>query len=88
MIKLGKETREELLASIRRYADEELEMEIGNLKAGLMLDYIVEEIGPSIYNEAIKDARAYFFSKVEDLEGTCWETELPYWPKRDEGRRP
>ena len=85
-MKLAKETREELVASIKRYADEELEVEVGDLKAGLLLDYVLEEIGPSIYNEAIKDAQAYFFAKVEDLEGTCWEAELPYWPKRDERR--
>ncbi len=82
-MKLKKETREELIRSIKRYADEELEVEIGDLKAGLLLDYCLEEIGPSVYNEAIKDAQAYFLGKVEDLEGSCYEPELGYWPKRD-----
>ncbi len=82
-MKLDKETREQLVASIKRYAAEELEIEVGDLKAGLLLDYCLEEIGPSVYNEAIKDARAYFFDKVEDLEGSCYRPELPYWPNRD-----
>ncbi len=81
-MKLQKETRRELIESIRRYAAEELDIEIGELKASLLLDYCLEEIGPSVYNEAIKDARAYFFGKVEDLEGSCYEPELTYWPKR------
>lgn len=82
-MKLRRETREALIASIKRYAAEELEIEIGDLKAGLLLDYCLEEIGPSVYNEAIQDARAYFFDKVEDLEGVCYRPELGYWPKRD-----
>lgn len=83
---LDKETRARLVESIKRYADEELELEIGDLKAGLLLDYCLEEIGPSVYNEAIKDAQAYFFGKVEDLEGSCYEPELAYWPQRDRRR--
>ncbi len=82
-MKLKKETREELIISIKRYADDELELTIGDLKANLFLDYILEEIGPSVYNEAIQDARAYFLEKVGDLEGTCYQPELPYWPERD-----
>ena len=86
-MKPDKETRAELIASLKRYAEEELELEMGDLKAGLLLDYILEEIGPSVYNDAIQDARAYFFEKVEDLEGSCYRPELPYWPKRDGERR-
>ena len=82
-MKLDKKTRAALVESIKRYAEEELEIEIGDLKAGLFLDYCLEEIGPSIYNEAITDARAYFLGKVDDLEGSCYEPELGFWPKRD-----
>lgn len=82
-MRLDKERRAALLPSLRRYAEEELEIEIGDLKATLLLDYILEEIGPTIYNEAIQDAKAFFFDKIEDLDGTCYEAELPYWEKRD-----
>ncbi len=82
-MKLEKETRRQLVESIKRYAAEELEIEIGDLKASLLLDYCLEEIGPSVYNEAIKDAQAYFLGKVEDLEGSCYQPELAYWPERD-----
>lgn len=82
-MKLDKETRAALVASLERYAEEELEISIGDLKANLLLDYILEEAGPSVYNEAIQDARAFFFDKIEDLEATCYRDELPYWPKRD-----
>ena len=80
-IKLSPETTRRLVASIKRYATENLDEEIGDLKAGLMLDYCLKEIGPSIYNQAIADAQAYFTGRVADLEGVCHEPEFGFWPR-------
>ena len=83
-IKLPPETVKQLHASIKRYFAEELEQDIGDLKAGMVLDYVVKEIGPSVYNQAIADAQAYFQDRVTDLDGVCFEKEFGYWrAKRD-----
>jgi len=74
-IKLSAETRKRLLASIKRYTAENLDEEIGDLKAGLLLDFCLKEIGPPIYNQAIADAQAYFADRVADIEGVCHEQE-------------
>ena len=71
-----------MVASIKRYAAENLDEEIGDLKAGLLLEYCLKEIGPSIYNQAIADAQAYLTGRVADLEGVCHEEEFGYWPRR------
>jgi len=80
-ITLSPETIKRLVASIKRYAAENLDEEIGDLKAGLLLDYCLKEIGPSIYNQAIADAQAYFTGRVADLEGVCHEPEFGFWPR-------
>ena len=80
-ITLSPETIKRLVASIKRYAAENLDEEIGDLKAGLLLDYCLKEIGPSIYNQAIADAQAYFTGRVPDLEGVCHEPEFGFWPR-------
>ena len=59
-ITLPPEAKKQLLGSIKRYAAENLDQDIGDLKAGMLLDYVLKEIGPSIYNQAIADAQAYF----------------------------
>ena len=83
-IKLPPETVKQLHASIKRFFAEELEQDIGDLKAGTVLDYVIKEIGPSIYNGAIADAQAYFQERVTDLDGVCYEPALGYWrAKRD-----
>jgi len=81
-MKLEKDTEQYLLASIKRFFGEELEMEIGDLKAALVLDFFVGEMGPSIYNQAIADAQAFFTEKVSDLAGVHNEAEFDYWKRR------
>lgn len=73
------EVRHRAIASLRRYVDEELEQEIGDLKADLLLGYVLEELGPTIYNRAIADARAFFEERAADLDGVCYRAEFPFW---------
>ena len=80
-ITLSPEIRKQLVASIKRYAAENLDEEIGDLKAGLLLDYCLQEIGPAVYNQAIADAQSYFTGRVADLEGVCHEPEFGFWPR-------
>lgn len=57
-IRLPDPTRQELLASIQRYFIEERGEEIGDLQATFFLDFVLREVGPSIYNQAIRRAGA------------------------------
>ena len=81
-IKLEKDTEQYLLGSIRRFFSDELDEDIGDLKAMLVLDFCTREIGPSIYNQAIADAQAYFEEKAADLAGVRFEAEFDFWKKR------
>lgn len=81
-LELDKEQTSALLGSLRRYAREELDTELSELRAKLLLDYILQEIGPFAYNCGVKDAEQYFRARVEDLPATCFEDGLTYWTKR------
>jgi uncharacterized protein (DUF2164 family) len=85
-ITLTPEIAGRLRASIKRFVLEQLEQDIGDLKAGLLLDYVLKEVGPVIYNRAIADAQAYFEGRVADLEGVCYEAEFTYWTPPPDGR--
>jgi len=86
-IKLSEDATKEALASIRRYCALNLEMEVGDLQAGALLDFFLKELAPSVYNAAIADAQTYFSGRLADLEGTCYEPEFGYWPKSSTVRR-
>lgn len=81
-IKLSPEARTRATSSIRRYFAEELDLDIGDLKAGGVLDFFVEEIGPTIYNQAIADARSFFDERAADLAAICYQAEFSFWDQR------
>ena len=85
-ITLSDENKKKAIASLRRYAAEELDRELNELPAQLFLDYIVQEIGPLVYNAAIADAQAYFRDRAADLENVLYSPEFLYWQKS--GKRP
>jgi uncharacterized protein (DUF2164 family) len=86
-IALSDETMKKLVASIRRFFAEEREEEIGELQARLLLDFILEEIGPSVYNAAVAEAQTYMRDRVADLDGACFRPELAYWGRRSDRKR-
>ena len=67
--KLAKEVKEEIVADIQRYFSDELDESIGNLSAELLLQFMIEKVGPAIYNQGIRDAHALVSKKLEDLYG-------------------
>jgi uncharacterized protein (DUF2164 family) len=82
-IELSKEARAESVASIQQYFDRNMPEPIGELPAGLLLNFFLEEIGPVIYNKAIADAQSRLAVRVADLSGELYEDEFQYWPRTD-----
>ena len=82
-IELSKEDRAQAIASIERYFEVNFEQKIGNISAGALLGFVLEEIGPSIYNRAVSDAKERMLMRVEDLEFEVREDEFQYWRKFD-----
>jgi uncharacterized protein (DUF2164 family) len=85
-VELSKQARTDAIASLKRYFEENLEP-IGDLPAGLMLNYIVEEIGPVIYNKAINDAQARLQQRVTELDGELFAPEFEYWQNVEKKRK-
>ena len=75
------ETEKQMTKSLMRYFEESMDEELTDLKAKLLIDFFIKEIGPSIYNLAIKDAQSVMIENVSDLEGTCYQEEFGYWKR-------
>lgn len=78
-IQLDKRVEAALLTSLQRYCQTELDLPLGNLPGQHLLQFIIEEIGPSIYNQAVQDAQQHLLAKVSDLNIDCHAEEQPYW---------
>lgn len=75
-LELPPETSERLIAAIKLYFLEHRNEEIGDLQAGFLLEFCLEEIGPAIYNKGVRDAQVHLARVVEDLDSVIFETEL------------
>jgi uncharacterized protein (DUF2164 family) len=86
-IELSKEDRAQAITSIERYFRENMEEKIGNIAAGGLLGFILEEIGPCIYNKAVSDAQERLQARVTELDFEVHEEEFAYWRKFDKQRK-
>lgn len=77
-IELAAETKQSLQDALKAYFRDERGEEIGDLQASFLLEFILAEIGPSIYNQAIKDAQGSMQRTVADLDLTLHEPEFGY----------
>jgi uncharacterized protein (DUF2164 family) len=80
-IELTKEDRQQAIASIERYFRENMEEKIGNIAASGLLSYILEEIGPNIYNKGVADAQERMQARLADIDFEVHEDEFVYWRK-------
>ena len=76
-IKLTDDRRARMIRSIQKYFAEQLDREIGDLAASLLLEFFVKELGAPVYNQAIRDAHGFLQDKLVDLEGEFYEPEEP-----------
>lgn len=84
-LELTGDARKVAIASIRRPFQGELDREIGDLKSSLVLDFVLAELGPSMYNIGVADAKAFFAERTEDLNALSLE-EFTYWPSASRRR--
>jgi len=79
--------RQQAIASLQTYAEQNLAEPLNGLAAGLLLDFFLEEIGPLVYNRGVADAQQRMQLKLTDLEGELQADAFQYWPSRSRKRR-
>ncbi|WP_296228624.1 DUF2164 domain-containing protein [Ralstonia sp. UBA689] len=80
-IELDRDTRDEAIQSLQRYFTEHMEERIGNIQAGALLNFFLEEIGPVVYNLAVHEAQERLHTRVAELDYECHEEPFTYWSK-------
>lgn len=81
-ITLPKPARDQAIASIERYFLEERDERIGNIAAGALLGFFLDEVGPTLYNQAVAEAQERLQQRVTELDIELHEDEFRYWHKR------
>ena len=68
-ITLSEEKRKEMIVTIQNYFEQERDEVLGDLAASIILDFIINQLGPDFYNQGIYDSYRYMNDRVEDILG-------------------
>jgi uncharacterized protein (DUF2164 family) len=63
------------VSRLRGFFSEEFEEDLSGFRAEKVLDFFLDELGPPVYNQAVKDARGFMLRKLDDLDGEVYESE-------------
>jgi uncharacterized protein (DUF2164 family) len=81
-IELTREARDEAVASIKKYFEENMGEPVGDLAAGGLLNFFLEEVGPAVYNRGVADAQQRLQERLSELDAEVHEEEFQYWRRR------
>ena len=73
-ISLKDERKENILNGIIELHAKEFDEELSLFRAEEILNFFVRTLGPSIYNQAIQDARGFMTEKLDRPAVPCWIT--------------
>lgn len=66
-IKLNQDAKTDIIRSIQNFFLSERDEEISEFQASIFLDFILNEVGIYIYNQAISDAHELTTLKLEEI---------------------
>lgn len=86
-ILLQPEQRDEAIRSLVLYARDNFPEPLGNLGADALLEFILEEIGPCIYNQAVTDVQERLQAQVAEIDVALHQEPFTYWARQAGKRR-
>lgn len=74
-IRLSDERRAQLIAALKQYFADEFDDSLSDFRAEGLLDFLLREVGPPVYNQGVRDATRYVQAKLADIDGEVYEEE-------------
>lgn len=67
LITLSAETEELVLDKLRDYMTAEFDVDIGNLPAKFLLDFIIKTVGLHLYNQVVDDMEPWLYERFTGM---------------------
>ncbi|MBO6758965.1 MAG: DUF2164 domain-containing protein [Roseibium sp.] len=74
---LSYKERAVLAEGVRKYLADELDVEIGNMDAEFLIEYLSGTLGSFYYNQGLRDAEAVLSRKLDDVSDELRALERP-----------
>ena len=74
-IVFSKEEQRDFIPRIKTFLRDELDTEIGDLQASMLMDFFAEKLGYAVYNRAVYDAQALIAAKADEMAEALYALE-------------
>lgn len=74
-IVFSKEEQRDLIPRIKAFVRDELDQEIGDLQASMLMDFFANTLGHAAYNRAVYDAQALIAAKADEMAEALYALE-------------
>lgn len=74
-VTLSPQQLQQLAPALQSYLSSQLQLEIGSFDAQFLLEFVAQQIGRDIYNQALADAQLALSQRMESLQAAIWELE-------------
>ena len=85
-IEISKQDRQQAIESLMRYAAENFDERMGNVGAGALLGFFLEEIGPLVYNQAVTDVQQRLQTRINEIDLEVYADAFQYWTRHGNKR--
>jgi uncharacterized protein (DUF2164 family) len=85
-IQLPKEQKDQIIRLVQSYFEEERSETIGGLAAEQLIDFMITQLGPYLYNKAIDDARKMLTQRMVQIDDDLYTLEQPVMHARGDKR--
>ncbi|MGE3191373.1 MAG: DUF2164 domain-containing protein [Vicinamibacterales bacterium] len=75
-ITLDPTRRGALTERLQAFFQDEFDQDLSPFRAEQVLDFMLAALGPSVYNQAVQDARKFIQQRLDDLDGEVHEPDL------------
>ena len=77
IVKMSKEQKIQIISLVQQYFRKERDEEISDLAAEFLMDFLMKQISPFIYNQAINDVQSVVSQKMTLLEEDVYALKMP-----------
>ena len=74
-IRLADDRHARVLSSLKHHFSEHFDEPLSDFRAEALLEFMVRELGPPVYNQGVRDACRFMQDRLGDIEGEVYEPE-------------
>lgn len=74
-LSMSDERKADVARALSGFFQSEFDEELSEFRALEVVDFMLRQVGPSQYNQAIGDARHFLMEKIEELDVALYEPE-------------